>query len=187
MADRGENGAYENDYSGLSVDISYYQDEGFDDIVDFVTTDYLASLTSEDNSSGSDDSGATISFENDMSDFDESIQETNNSLITVNADTGTVSVAVGGGEKDYGGCLWYSGSADDTCSDGVCVFNSTLRAYFSFEFNHQGGDDGGFTFAVITSENNDNPCGSGSDANMGYSGNLILHQVIITTILIIPN
>ena len=170
----GENHAGENDYNASHITIKYYDETGFDDIVDFVTKDYLLSLTADSNSTDDEDptvsEGSVISFEDDIGDFGGLIQQTTDSVITVDEDTGTVSVAVGSSDKDYGGCLWYSGEANGSCPDGVCTFNSTLRAYFTFEFNQQGGDDGGFTFAVITSENNDNPCGSGSDANMGYSG-----------------
>ena len=172
----GENHAFEDadSYNSSDIAISYYDENGFDDIVDFVTKDYLESLTTEDNSSGSDDSGVTISFENNMSDFEDRIQQTDEDdpVVSVDSAAGTVTMHIASGGKDHNdsGCIWYNGDGNGTCPDGICPFNSTLRAYFTLTWNHQGGGLGGIVFAVITAINNDNPCGGDLQSEMGYSG-----------------
>jgi type II secretory pathway pseudopilin PulG len=166
----GENHEFEQEYDGPGIDIDYYGENGFDDVVDFVTKEYIQSLKADGPEGGG--GGVNISFAENMSDFQGRIRETLSSVIEVDEADQSVVMHVNPGGQDHNdsGCIWYNGDGNGSCPGGVCPFNATLRSYFKFDFNHKGGGLGGVVFAVITDKDNENPCGGDLQTEMGYSG-----------------
>lgn len=138
------------------------REEDFDDIVEYVTFDFLYQKVA---GLGDCDEGPLGSEVEDLSD-DTAWNDTENASVTnydgssavgKNSD-GDVELQTppssGGSVSSYG-CLWYTGTgtggttcgADTLGRDGVCPFNNGVRAYF--EFNTKRGSDGGWTFAFI--------------------------------------
>ena len=109
-----------------------------------------------------DSGGTTVSFTDDLSDFDE--KENKAAAVTKNPDN---TVSLGGNKIDSFGCLWYK--------NNITLAGNTLRAYF--EFTSQDIDTHiesknfgqGFTFALMEGSNPTTECGE-EGAKMGYHG-----------------
>jgi len=144
------------------------QNDPYDDMVEYVTLEYLKTKAEEAAGQTPAPQGSDVSFSSDLADFDKSgvtdpygqAQGT----VTINAD-GTVSLG-GGTIPTSRGCLWYQGdNAAGNCVNGVCNLNFGLRVFFRFKFNDVDNSVGsgdyraGFTFAVIDGDNDPNVCG----------------------------
>ncbi len=166
--------------------------EQFDDIMEFVTLDYLKSRI--DCSSSGPGSNDSIDFSDIGNDFPAPTgagTASDNGIITV--DSGSQNILVlntnagtgSSGNNPEGGCIYYRGSAgtcttDDSGQGGVCQLGNGFRAFFHYAFTHS--PDGGMVFtipavkldSVANSGDNDNVdtlCGAyQNEAYIGYAG-----------------
>lgn len=141
--------------SSTDWDIADDRSEPFDDIVEYVTLDFLRSRLDCEQAGPE---GADVSFANDMDDFAQgSVGGTSpggQPTIVIDADNNSVGLRSdsGSGTNDLG-CLFYSGtSIEGNCgsvngNDGVCDFGSGVRVFFSAKV--QRSTDGGYTFALV--------------------------------------
>lgn len=82
---------------------------------------------------------------------------------------------LGGDTAATSGAVWYSGDKS-SCNAGKCSLGEGLRAYFDFTFesydaspdSKEKGD--GFTFAVVTAENDPDTAAGGPGEYIGYAG-----------------
>jgi prepilin-type N-terminal cleavage/methylation domain-containing protein len=155
--DHEVNDAALNDGSATTIyDITPARNEAVDDIVEYVTFDYL--LSKLDCGSSQQPKNADVSFADNMGDFQQAkvagTSPGGTPTITVGDGKISMQTQAGSGTNDEG-CLWYTGNATaGTCSDaglggdgGVCDFNYGLRVYFTFQTER--GSDGGWTFTVL--------------------------------------
>lgn len=176
--------------------------EQFDDVVQFVTLDYLKSLL--DCASGGpafSPSGADITYSDNMAEFDEASvanppgQSGGNPVVSI--DSAAKTVNLGGSTSTNSGCLWYQGTdAGNGCTTGACNLNYGFRAFFRVRFNNvdNSGDSedyqSGITFAIIdAAANPSTACGNSGEDN-GYgsgSGNTIDAEALAMEIDIVAD
>jgi hypothetical protein len=177
-ADQDHSGSFGADY-----DITGTRQERFDDIVEYVSFNFLYDRLG---CSDEDLRGADISFDQDMADFDDTTVSASNTplgpTIQIDYETNTITMQNEGGNPDTYGCIFYTGlDPAGNCTEvngngGVCQFGDGIRAFFREETERV--TDGGFTFAVIgvndASGVNDTSdltelCG-GQCGRLGYAG-----------------
>lgn len=154
----------------------------FDDIVEFVSYNFLRNKVCTNTSSESFvPQGSDVSFGQNMADFSGtatgiSPPGSDTGAVAVDTENGTATLGDGTGGGDAG-CIWYQGNeAAGNCTNGTCDFGDGFRAYFTFKYttadtSGDGQTQGdGFTFAVVQAEDNTAAdCGE-SGARLAYSG-----------------
>ncbi len=112
----------------------------------------------------------TISFENDLEDFDQPVESEPGGIST---DLANRFVILSNSVQKAYGALWYRGDRL-WCEDGKCLFGTGLRAFFRFTFAGTGTSGGdGFTFAVVNAADNDTSRSGGRSTMselLGYAG-----------------
>ena len=141
------------DHGSVDYDLPADRDEPFDDMVQYVSIDYLKGrLCSGDEDDGP--TGAEISFAEDIEKFGGSGGSgfsgggnTSGPTISINAETGEMTMQTDSGASNNYGCSWYQGGKANCDSTGVCTFGSGLRIFYNQKTKRQ--SDGGYTFAII--------------------------------------
>ncbi len=124
-----------------------------------------------------------ITFQGDMPSFGAPDTGGNTPGSSIQANTGTNSLNLGGNVNNSYGSDWYQGSSIvGSCNNGACSFGAGLNVYFDFTFATQDPCAGstcsadGFTFAVMSAVNNTRdrtggaPPGYSAGELMGYAG-----------------
>ncbi len=170
-----------NEYSVVGQDVTTYDPRAwgetspstdqaeYDDIVEYVTFNYLKNKVCSSSSSGFTPPGSDTSFGNDPQSYSQdNVTSTTlsggGSYGTFDADSGTLTLDTGGtSQSDQAFCNFYKGSIANRCTDGLCLLGLGIRAYFKFTV--QPSSNGGFTFALIgvnSTEGVNCPGGTGS-------------------------
>lgn len=90
----------------------------------------------------------------------------------INTASNTISLGNPNGQSEHSyGCVWYAGSKPTgVCQQGKCDFGKGLRAYFTFTVRKVGATlADGFTFAVISAQNNEPQSCGGYGSALGYA------------------
>ncbi|MBG0775657.1 MAG: type II secretion system protein [Desulfovibrionaceae bacterium] len=154
-----------------------------DDLVEYVTLTHLKALLNcgTTGGSGGGDIGGEpqVTFADNIDEFN---NPTNNDAIGgINVDQTAKTITL---QHNYWGetssCIWYEGdNADGDCTSGNCDFDKSIMVYFKFKSDTDmwdqittGMDDGGFTFALISTNDIATylPCGSKDAADLGFAG-----------------
>lgn len=143
---------------GADYDVSPEREEDFDDIVEYVSYDYLYSQL--DCPEGPEGAETSFASEPDAYDADTAAVTTDSEgRPTISkSPNGEVELQTSSGSSNGYGCLWYTGSAAACTTDagnigGLCSAPNGIRAYF--EFNTKTGSDGGWTFTVLGQDDGD--------------------------------
>jgi len=124
----------------------------YDDIVEYVTFNYLKNKVCSNTAGGFSPPGADTSFATDPGAFAQAnvVSTTNaggGSYATFDAATQTLTFDTDGSVQNQAGCDFYKGNLTGNCTDGLCLLRDGIRAYFKFTV--AAGSNGGFTFALV--------------------------------------
>lgn len=127
------------------------QDE-YDDIVEFVSFNYLKNKVCTNNSGNATPPGSQISFVTDPGAFSTANSPTTtnaagNPFVSFNAETGTLTFDTEGSVSDQAACNFYAGNLAGNCTNGLCLMREGIRVYY--KFTAATGSNGGFTFALV--------------------------------------
>lgn len=148
----------------------------FDDILEFVTLGYLQSKICTATAQATPTNPNQISFAANMAEFHSPVTPVGVASVVVNQSQKTISL--GNNLGTAWGCVWYQGDAAN-CTAGDCPLGSGARAFFKFRFTNSDSSGAstdfadGFTFAMISADNNpSDACGGNPSAGayLGYAG-----------------
>jgi len=185
-------------------DLNGPREEPYDDIVEFVTLDYLQNIACNKVGNDAPPPGSDVSFALNWQEFMKSggVELQNKDTVSLSTNSNEKYISLGNGKYSASGCYWYPGNSTDnatdgvagTCTNGICQFGKGIRVFFRFKMLQDNSQDSkaqadGFTFALISATKNNNiatTCG-GSGGGLGYAGSGIEIPKIATEIDVYPN